>query len=93
MRYKICICQCAHTHSATAARLDLCDMLQIYMFELPHNIQTNMRKQGSKACGAEQAECVDAKVKGVDAEVKGVDGGVWCRASRRRGRRRVVQGK
>ena len=67
-----------HTHSATAtARLDLCDMLQIYMFELPHNIQTNMRKQGSRACGAEQAECVDAKV-------KGVDGGVWCRASRRR---------
>ena len=44
---------------------------------LPHNTQTNMRKQANKACGAEQAECVDAKVEGVDE-------GVWCRASRRR---------
>ena len=38
-----------------------------------------MRKQANKACGAEQAECVDAKVEGVDE-------GVWCRASRRRSR-------
>ena len=76
MRYKICICQCAHTHSATAARLDLCDMLQIYMFELPHNTQHTseyhgMRKQAGRVAGQVESAAVDTKVEGaaVDAKV------------------------
>ena len=73
-RYKTCICQYAHTHSATAARLDLCDMLQIYMFELLHNTQANTRKQAGRVAGQVESAAVDAKVEGaaVDAKVEGV---------------------
>ena len=69
-RYKTCICQYAHTHSATAARLDLCDMLQIYMFDT----QANTRKQAGRVAGQVESAAVDAKVEGaaVDAKVEGV---------------------